>query len=166
MKLSDLILGEYESGPFTAESKVALLILALILIGAFLIVMFFPVKGNDNIGLRIMFSCAGLALIFGSAQIVGFLFPTTVLSETKQNISLIKTWAENNYMVTMSTTDAKILDEGKVNYDKTPYDVRDASEAIVTYYDEKIVVTLLKVDNQWKLFNDGKELPLVEANKK
>lgn len=84
----------------------------------------------------------------------------------EEAISNIQVWAESNYMITMSAKDAEILNNGKIDYDESTDGAQGASEAVVKYYDKKIIVTLIKEDKQWKLFSKDEELPIVEAKKK
>ena len=111
------------------------------------------------------------ALICFAVGAIGFFVATTgpLLSESiyplegSQNDSLnrvekIQEWADNNYAIELSAQDANVLLDGQQNYDEEESTVAQQTGAFVDYYNDEIVVRLVKTNGQWKLFSNDKAL--------
>lgn len=79
-------------------------------------------------------------------------------NKTQNNVEETQKWAEETYLVSFNDKEVNRLINGRSDFTNTGKPLI-TKYAIGDFYGENIMITLVKVNDEWLLYSNGKELP-------
>lgn len=74
------------------------------------------------------------------------------------NIEGTQKWAKETYLVEINKTETERLLNSYIKFSDDDTDPLVVNVSHATYYDKRILINLVKIDNEWLLFSNGQEL--------
>ena len=164
LKLSDLDLNQIVEATVWEGSHLSLtvtiLVFGVIIIGVGSFIFIFLGDKIYSFWVGIAMIMIGLAISMTAQFSSELFYPLDkIQSEETSKTEKIQVWAENNYAIELSKKDAKVLYNGRLDYDYENSAKPQKTGAIVDYYNKSTVIHLVRVDDEWKLFSNDVELP-------